>query len=336
MKIQVVPAPEPDDYVGEVGRMPLPSPEPQEELTCGSCECEARYKECESRVAALKAQVKRCHAIMQGLVSLAEVTDDADVQVYKDAEMELGGEFCPGSCTTSCDADRDQDRATIAALKAEVERELAAIKAQAEDVIEVLAVENRELRAKLAEVEKVMEQLPGLHHHVDGRPYLMTAHEMNVVDAARAILLRKEPHEAWLPLPAPDPRHPDVDFALREFRQPPKREGEVQAADEFYSALKAKLATMEADYQRIIREIIPQAHSARGRPDDQLEPPWEVVTRIVAERDKFERRVEELEARKWYGSEDPCAHKCECGYGCGATELLGEAREIKRRKESGR
>lgn len=82
-----------------------------------------------ARIDADRAQIKRCHAIIQGLVSLAEVTDDADIQVYKDAEKELSGEFCSGACTTSCDADRDADRAENAKLRARVAELEAVLKA---------------------------------------------------------------------------------------------------------------------------------------------------------------------------------------------------------------
>ena len=49
-----------------------------------------------------------------------------------------------------------------------------------------------------------------------------------------------------------------------------------------YLVLRDRLAAIEDDYQRIIREIIPHAQPAKERPDDCLEPPWEVVSQLVA------------------------------------------------------
>jgi len=65
----------------------------------------------------LRAQVKRCHGIMQGLVSNAE--DPVDETVV-DAHKELSGEFCPGQCTSACDADAAALRAELAQAKEEI------------------------------------------------------------------------------------------------------------------------------------------------------------------------------------------------------------------------
>lgn len=59
-------------------------------------------------------------------------------------------------------------------------------------------------------------------------------------------------------------------------------------------ALKAQNADLEADYQRIIREIIPHAKPASGREDDQLEPPWEVVSRLAAELERLRDLISAL------------------------------------------
>ena len=76
----------------------------------------ARIEQEKAANAELRAQVKRCHALLQGFVSCTD--PEAEPELCGDASKELGGEFCPGSCTTSCDAGRDADRATIAALRA--------------------------------------------------------------------------------------------------------------------------------------------------------------------------------------------------------------------------
>lgn len=76
----------------------------------------ARIEQEQAANAELRAQVKRCHALLQGFVSCTD--PEAEPELCGDASKELGGEFCPGSCTTSCDADRDVDRAEIASLRA--------------------------------------------------------------------------------------------------------------------------------------------------------------------------------------------------------------------------
>ena len=76
----------------------------------------ARIEQEKAANAELRAQVKRCHALLQGFVSCTD--PEAEPELCGDASKELGGEFCPGSCTTSCDADRDADRAEIAQLRA--------------------------------------------------------------------------------------------------------------------------------------------------------------------------------------------------------------------------
>ena len=53
-----------------------------------------------ARIAELEARVRRCHAILQDIVSVS------DPSVYGEAMKELGGEFCPG--TTACDEPRDR------------------------------------------------------------------------------------------------------------------------------------------------------------------------------------------------------------------------------------
>ncbi len=61
---------------------------------------------------------------------------------------------------------------------------------------------------------------------------------------------------------------------------------------ELLSALDEK----EKDYQRIIGEILLcNPIPACNRPDDQLEPPWEVIARIRKELEKEKERVKELE-----------------------------------------
>jgi len=79
-------------------------------------DCACQFCRVDARVAADRTQIKRCHAIMEGLMSLAQVFDDADVEVYRDAAKELNGEFCHGACTTSCDIERAEDAKTIAHL----------------------------------------------------------------------------------------------------------------------------------------------------------------------------------------------------------------------------
>jgi len=52
----------------------------------------------------------------------------------------------------------------------------------------------------------------------------------------------------------------------------------------------------EEDYQKLIREILLcDPIPAKDRPDDRLEPPWEVVARI---REKLEGRIKELESKE--------------------------------------
>lgn len=58
-------------------------------------------------------------------------------------------------------------------------------------------------------------------------------------------------------------------------------------------------AALEADYQRIIVEIIPHARPASICADDQLEPPWEVVKRAFGENNRLRAlNAEMLEALK--------------------------------------
>jgi hypothetical protein len=50
----------------------------------------------------------------------------------------------------------------------------------------------------------------------------------------------------------------------------------------------AEIESLRANYQKIVREVLAcNPQSAADRPDDVLEPPWEVVARLRAERDKL-------------------------------------------------
>lgn len=51
----------------------------------------------------LEAQVKRCHAIIQGLVSMTDPQQSIGTTVLDDANKEISGEFCRGACTSACD-----------------------------------------------------------------------------------------------------------------------------------------------------------------------------------------------------------------------------------------
>jgi hypothetical protein len=59
----------------------------------------------------------------------------------------------------------------------------------------------------------------------------------------------------------------------------------VFAAKEL-DALRAERDALEADYRRIIIEVLAcDPLPASQQPDDQLEPPWNVIARLRAERD---------------------------------------------------
>jgi hypothetical protein len=95
----------------------------------------------------LRNQVKRCHGIMQGLVSAID-PEGIDDDILLDATKELNGEFCPGACTTSCDAERD-------ALKAALAEKLESMIRIAESHAHHAAT----VAVKLAEVEKDRDRL---------------------------------------------------------------------------------------------------------------------------------------------------------------------------------
>ena len=51
-----------------------------------------------------------------------------------------------------------------------------------------------------------------------------------------------------------------------------------------------RIKELDADYQRIIREVLAcDPLPAKDRADNQLEPPWEVIARVRRERDEARR-----------------------------------------------
>lgn len=70
---------------------------PRDINACAACWLYHHIREKDEKIATLEAQVKRCHGIMQEMVSNMEVDESFD------CEKELSGEFCPGACTTECD-----------------------------------------------------------------------------------------------------------------------------------------------------------------------------------------------------------------------------------------
>lgn len=91
-----------------------------------------------------RAQVKRCHAIIQSFVAIT----DPDAGPQLDAEMELNGEFCPGECTHECEERAEADRARIA----ELEDQLAVAVTPDDHEAEERAV----LRAEIADLEEAL------------------------------------------------------------------------------------------------------------------------------------------------------------------------------------
>ena len=98
-------------------------------------------------IAAKDEQIKRCHGIMQGLVSLTDPEDDIE-DVLLDAHKELEGGFCPGQCTSACDATIASERARADKYEAESEQKGADLMA-CEGVLE-------EARAEIARLESMI------------------------------------------------------------------------------------------------------------------------------------------------------------------------------------
>ncbi len=113
----------------------------------------ARIEQEQAANAELRAQVKRCHALLQGFVSCTD--PEAEPELCGDASKELGGEFCPGSCTTSCDADRDTDRGTISELRARLAEVSEAAKKVADEWPDICADGRWRLGAAIDSLEAI-------------------------------------------------------------------------------------------------------------------------------------------------------------------------------------
>lgn len=83
---------------------------------------------------------------------------------------------------------------------------------------------------------------------------------------------------------------------LERFGYRPDEYGGGTDASDAVKALGERAEKAEADYQRVIAEVLLcDPISACEREDDALEPPWEVIARVRKERDKAEADVRRLD-----------------------------------------
>lgn len=117
--------------------------------------CRAYWpEEVEARIEADRAQIKRCHAIIQSFVAIT----DPDAGPHLDAAMELNGEFCPGECTHECEERAESDRARIAELEADCDVYLT-LNAEANRAIAKQAEEIERLKSQLANCQASSEEI---------------------------------------------------------------------------------------------------------------------------------------------------------------------------------
>lgn len=113
------------------------------------CRCiELHMDKAIARIEADRAQIKRCHAIIQSFVAIT----DPDAGPHLDAAMELNGEFCPGECTHECEERAESDRARIAELEADCDVYLT-LNAEANRAIAKQAEEISDLNRRIAVLE---------------------------------------------------------------------------------------------------------------------------------------------------------------------------------------
>lgn len=66
--------------------------------------------------------------------------------------------------------------------------------------------------------------------------------------------------------------------------------------DRHFAPLREELARNQADWQKVVKEVLAcDPIPACRRADDQLEPPWEVIARIRASNDKLRAALEYID-----------------------------------------